>query len=239
MTPGSYAEYAQVPARLLVKVSDALPLDVAAAALLQGLTAHYLVRSTFALKSGDTTLIHAAAGGVGLLLVQMAKAIGATVIATTSTKGKAALVREAGADHVVLYSTEDFEESARAITGGAGVDVVYDSVGATTFSRSLKCLKPRGMMVSFGQSSGSVEPFSPLELAANGSLFLTRPNLAHYMRNRAETEWRAGELFTSLEQGKLKVRIDSTYPLSEAGKAHRALESRGTAGKLLIHPSQA
>ncbi len=238
MTTGAYAEYAKVPARVMLKIPDAISFDLAAAALLQGLTAHYLLRSTFELKAGQTALIHAAAGGVGLLLVQMAKSLGATVIATTSTEEKAALVRGAGADHVVLYSSQDFLDAVKEITAGAGVDVVYDSVGATTFSRSLKCLKPRGMMVTFGQSSGPIEPFSPLELAANGSLFLTRPNLAHYMRDRAETEWRAGELFASIAEGKLNVRVDSSYALAEAGKAQTALESRGTAGKLLIHPGQ-
>ncbi|MCW5965060.1 MAG: quinone oxidoreductase [Bryobacterales bacterium] len=238
MTTGAYAEYAKVPTRVLVKVPDAISLDIAAAALLQGLTAHYLVRSSFELKAGHTALIHAAAGGVGLLLVQMAKALGAFVIATTSTEEKAALVREAGADHTILYSSQDFLEATRTLTGGTGVDVVYDSVGASTFTRSLRCLKPRGMMVTFGQSSGPIEPFSPLRLAEYGSLFLTRPNLAHYLRDRQETDWRAGELFASIEQGKLHVRVDSTYALSEAGKAQTALESRGTAGKLLIHPGR-
>lgn len=238
MTAGAYAEFTKVPARLLVKVPDAMSLEQAAAALLQGLTSHYLVRSTFPLAAGHTALIHAAAGGVGLLLVQMAKALGAVVIATTSTEEKAALAREAGADHVVLYNTTDFLEAVKEITGGAGVDVVYDSVGVTTFARGLKCLKPRGMMVSFGQSSGPVEPLSPLELAANGSLFLTRPNLAHYMRDRAETEWRARELFASIAEGKLHVRVDSTYSLADAAQAHRALESRATAGKLLIVPGR-
>ncbi len=236
MATGAYAEYAVVPAKVMVKIPDAMDSHLAAAALLQGLTAHYLVHSTFELKAGQTALIHAAAGGVGLLLVQMAKVLGATVIATTSTEEKAALVRAAGAHHVVLYSSQEFLGPVKDITGGAGVDVVYDSVGATTFSNSLKCLKPRGMMVTFGQSSGPIPPFSPLELAANGSLFLTRPNLAHYMRDRAETEWRAGELFASMLDGKLQVRVDSTYALADAGKAHTALESRGTAGKLLIHP---
>lgn len=239
MTAGGYAEYARVPARVLVKVPDSVSTKLAAAVLLQGLTAHYLVRSTYALQSGDTALIHAAAGGVGLLLVQMAKMLGATVIATTSTEEKAALVRGAGADHVVLYSAQDFQEAVKETTDGKGVDVVYDSVGATTFSRSLKCLKPRGMMVTFGQSSGPVEPFSPLELSANGSLFLTRPNLANYMRDRTETEWRAGELFQSLVEGHLRVRLDSEYALGDAAKAHLALESRATAGKLLLLPHAA
>lgn len=238
MTPGSYAEYAKVPARVLAKVPEGISLDQAAAAFLQGLTAHYLVRSTFELKAGQTALVHAAAGGVGLLLVQMAKSIGATVIATTSTEEKAALVREAGADHVVLYSSQDFLAAAREITGGKGVDVVYDSVGASTFTNSLKSLKPRGMLVSFGQSSGPVAPLSPLELSANGSLYLTRPNLAQYIQTREEIEWRTGELFGSISSGKLKVRIDAAYPLAEAAAAHIALESRTTAGKLILHPGE-
>ncbi len=234
MTPGSYAEYAKVPVRVLAKAPDTLALDQAAAALLQGLTAHYLVRSTFELKAGQTALVHAAAGGVGLLLVQMAKAIGAKVIATTSTKEKAALVEEAGADRVLLYSDGDFAATAREWNGGQGVDVVYDSVGAATFAGSLKSLRPRGMLVTFGQSSGPVTPLSPLELSANGSLYLTRPNLANYMQTREEIDWRSSELFDSISSGKLKVRVDSAYPLQDAAKAHTALESRGTAGKLIL-----
>lgn len=239
MATGAYAQYAVVPAKVMVKIPDAMADNQAAAALLQGLTAHYLVRSTFALKPGHTAVIHAAAGGVGLLLVQMAKALGATVIGTTSSEQKAALVREAGADFVVRYDLLDFVEAVKEITDGAGADVVYDSVGASTFSRSLQCLKPRGMLVSFGQSSGPIQPLSPLELAAHGSLYLTRPNLAHYMLSREETNWRAGELFESILALQLKVRVDSMYSLTEVAKAHEALESRRTAGKLLVVPGQA
>ena len=236
MQPGAYAEYATVPSRVVVKMPDDVSFDLAAAAMLQGLTAHYLVKSTCLLQAGQIALIHAAAGGVGLLLVQMAKALGATVIGTTSTEEKAALVRNAGADHVVLYTEEDFLPAVKRITNNGGVHVVYDSVGATTFSSGLKCLKPRGTMVSFGQSSGPVEPISPLELSANGSLYLTRPTLAHYMLDRAELDWRAGELFGMIESGALDVRIDSTFSLADAAAAHVALESRKTAGKVLLIP---
>jgi NADPH2:quinone reductase len=236
MNPGGYAEFATVPARVVAKLPDALSFEMAAAAMLQGLTAHYLVKSTFPLQPGQTALIHAAAGGVGLLLVQMAKALGATVIGTTSTEAKAELVRGAGADHVVLYQEADFVAPVKELTQGQGVNVVYDSVGAATFHGSLKCLRPRGMMVSFGNASGPVEPVTPLELASGGSLYLTRPNLAHYMQDRAEFEWRTGELFELLSTGALSVRIDSTYPLADASKAQVALASRTTAGKLLLLP---
>jgi NADPH2:quinone reductase len=236
MHPGGYAEYATVPARVVTKIPEGIRFELAAAAMVQGLTAHYLVKSTFPLQPGQTALVHAAAGGVGLLLVQMAKALGATVIGTTSTEAKAELVRAAGADHVVLYSGEDFVGPVKDLTHGQGAHVVYDSVGAATFRNSLKCLRPRGMMVSFGNASGPVEPVAPLELAAGGSLFLTRPNLAHYMLDRAEYDWRTGELFEMIGAGKLSVRIHSTYPLADASKAHVALESRSTAGKLLLIP---
>lgn len=236
MNPGGYAEYATVPARVVAKLPDSLSFETAAAAMLQGLTAHYLVKSTFPLQAGQTALIHAAAGGVGLLLVQMAKALGATVIGTTSTEAKAELVRGAGADHVVLYQEADFVDPVKQLTQGQGVHVVYDSVGAATFHSSLKCLRPRGMMVSFGNASGPVEPVTPLELASGGSLYLTRPNLAHYMLDRAEFDWRTSELFGLLSTGALSVRIDSTYPLADASKAHVALASRSTAGKLLLLP---
>jgi len=237
MKPGGYAEYAVVPARVLAKVPAGISLDVAAAAFLQGLTAHYLVKSTFPLQPEHTAIVHAAAGGVGLLLVQMAKSIGAKVIATTSTPEKAELARQAGADHVVLYTSKSFLEAAKQITDGRGVDVVYDSVGASTFADGLKSLRPRGMMVTFGQSSGPIAPFSPLELSANGSLYLTRPNLANYMQTPEEINWRAGELFGSIASGALQVRIDSAYKLEDAGKAQEALASRATAGKLILHPS--
>lgn len=236
MSPGGYAEYATVPARVVVHLPDAVSFDLGAAAMLQGLTAHYLSKSTFPLQAGQTALIHAAAGGVGLLLVQMAKAIGATVIGTTSTEAKAELVRKAGADHVVLYTEEDFVAAVKRLTADKGVHVVYDSVGATTFDGSLKCLRPRGMLVSFGQSSGPVAPIQPLVLSTSGSLYLTRPNLSHYMLDRSEVEWRTGELFAMLAEGKLDVRVDKRYPLAEAAQAHIALESRKTAGKLILVP---
>ena len=196
----------------------------------------FLASQTAYLKPGQTALVHAAAGGVGLLLVQMAKAIGAEVIGTTSTEAKAQLVRHAGADHVVRYTEEDFVAVVKERTGGKGADVVYDSVGATTFEVSLQSLRPRGMMVSFGQSSGPVQPIAPLILSTNGSLYLTRPNLAHYMLDRAEVEWRTGELFGMIADGKLDVRVDARYPLAEAAQAHIALESRKTAGKLILIP---
>lgn len=236
MSPGGYAESVTIPARSVVKLPDAVSFDLGAAAMLQGLTAHYLVKSTFALQPGQTALVHAAAGGVGLLLVQMAKAIGAVVIGTTSTEAKAQLVRRAGADHVVRYTEEDFVAVVKERTGGKGADVVYDSVGATTFEGSLQSLRPRGMMVSFGQSSGPVQPIAPLVLSTNGSLYLTRPNLAHYMLDRAEVEWRTGELFGMITGGKLDVRVDARYPLAQAAQAHIALESRKTAGKLILIP---
>jgi NADPH2:quinone reductase len=237
MVRGSYAEYAVVPAWQLVKVPDALDLKLAAACMLQGMTAHYLTHSTFQLKKGDTALIHAAAGGAGLLIVQMAKRLGARVIGTVSTDAKAALAREAGADELILYTRQDFEAEAKRLNGERGVDVVYDSVGQTTFLKSLNCLRPRGMMALFGQSSGPVEPFDPGLLAAKGSLFLTRPSLAQYAATREELLCRAGEVLKWVESGSLKIRIDKTYRLAEAPQAHRDLEGRKTSGKLLLVPS--
>ncbi len=236
MSPGGYAEYAVIPSRFAVKLPDAVSYELGAAAMLQGLTAHYLVKSTFPLAAGQTALVHAAAGGVGLLLVQMAKALGATVIGTTSTEAKAELARNAGCDHVVLYTKEDFLGAVKRLTGGDGVSVVYDSVGASTFEGSMKSLRPRGMMVSFGQSSGPVPPIAPLLLSSGGSLYLTRPVLTHYMLDRDEVSWRTGELFGMLAAGKLHVRVDSRYALADAAQAHIALESRKTAGKLILEP---
>lgn len=236
MALGGYAEYAVVPSRFAVKLPETVSFDLGAAVLLQGLTAHYLVKSTFPLQAGQTALVHAAAGGVGLLLVQMAKALGATVIGTTSTEAKAELARNAGCDHVVLYSKEDFLEAVKRLTDGTGVHVVYDSVGASTFDASMKALRPRGMMVSFGQSSGPIPPIAPLMLSAGGSLYLTRPVLTHYMLTRDEVEWRTRELFGALASGALHVRVDNRYPLAEAAAAHVALESRKTAGKLILIP---
>src|SRR5262245_1069022 len=234
MARGSYAEFAVVPAAQLVKLPDGLGLDQAAAALLQGMTAHYLTRSTFPLKAGDCCLVHAAAGGAGLLVVQQAKALGARVIGTVSTEAKAQLARDHGADDIIRYTEQDFEQEVRRLTGGRGVDVVYDSVGKTTFDKSLGSLRPRGMMVLFGQSSGSVPPFDPTILNGKGSLFLTRPSLAHYLLTRDELLWRAGDVLRWLDEGKLKLRIDRTYPLADVASAHRDLEARRTAGKLLI-----
>ncbi len=233
---GSYAEYAVVPAWLLVPIPAALDTRQAVAAMLQGLTAHYLIHSSYPLHPGDTALVHAAAGGVGLLLVQMSKRRGARVIGTVSTEAKARLAREAGADEVILYTQADFEAETKRLTGGIGVNVVYDSVGKTTFDKSLNCLRPRGYLVLYGQASGAVPPLDPQVLSAKGSLFLTRPTLAHHMRDRAELLERAGDLFKWIAAGELKVRIDRTFPLKEAAEAHRYLQGRHTMGKVLLIP---
>jgi NADPH:quinone reductase len=234
MARGSYAEYAVVPAWQLVKIPGHVDFATAAAAMLQGMTAHYLTHSTFALKNGDACLVHAAAGGVGGLIVQMARMLGARVFGTVSTAEKAAIARAAGADETILYTQQDFESEVKRLTGGRGVDVVYDSVGKTTFDQSLNSLRPRGTMALFGQSGGSVPPFDPALLNAKGSLFLTRPSLAHYLLTREELLWRAGDVLGWIDSGKLKLRIDRTYPLAEAAQAHRDLESRRTAGKLVL-----
>jgi NADPH:quinone reductase len=236
MYPGAYAEYAAVPAGKLVKIPDGVTAQQAAATMLQGMTAHYLVTSTYALKAGDTALIHAAAGGVGLLLIQLAKRIGARAIGTVSTEAKVQLAREAGADDVILYTEQDFEAETRRLTGGKGVQVVYDSVGQTTFLKSLNSLAPRGMLALFGQSSGPVASFDPALLAQKGSLFLTRPSLAAYAATREELLWRAGELFDWINAGELKLRIEKTFPLADAAEAHRQLEGRKTTGKVLLLP---
>ena len=233
---GSYAEYALVPAAQLVKVPDGLNLEQAAAVLLQGMTAHYLTRSTYPLKAGETALVHAGAGGVGLLLTQMAAHIGARVITTVSTDAKAALSREAGASDVILYTEQDFESEVKRLTGGKGVDVAYDSVGKTTFDGSLSCLRPRGMLALFGASSGPVPPFDPILLNSKGSLFLTRPTLWHYIATRAELEWRAGEVLGWVADGELRVRTEHTYPLAQAAQAQIDLEARKTTGKILLVP---
>jgi NADPH2:quinone reductase len=234
MARGSYAEYAAVPSAQLVKLPAHVDFPAAAAAMLQGMTAHYLTHSAFALKSGDTCLVHAAAGGAGGLIVQMAKMLGARVFGTVSTEAKAEIARSHGADEIILYTERDFETEVKRLTAGRGVDVVYDSVGKTTFDRSLSCLRPRGLMALFGQSSGAVPPFDPVVLNAKGSLFLTRPALGHYVLTRAELLWRAGDVLGWLDSGKLKLRIDHTYALADAASAHRDLESRKTAGKLLL-----
>jgi NADPH2:quinone reductase len=236
MARGSYAEYAVVPAWQLVKTPEGLDPKVAAAAMLQGMTAHYLTHSAYPLKQGDTGLLHAAAGGAGLLILQMAKMLGARVIGTVSTDAKAVLAREAGADEIILYTVQDFEVEVKRLTGGRGVDVVYDSVGQTTFLKGLNCLRPRGMMALFGQSSGPVEPFDPGLLAAKGSLFMTRPTLFQYAATREELLWRAGDVLSWIRSGSLKVRIEKTYRLAEAPQAHRDLEGRKTSGKLLLLP---
>ena len=236
MARGSYAEYASVPAANLVPVPDSISDEQAAAVMLQGMTAHYLTHSTFTLKPGQTCLIHAAAGGAGLMLVQIAKIAGATVIGTVSTEQKADLVRHHGGDHVILYTQADFLAEVKKITGNKGVDVVYDSVGSTTFHKSLDCLRPRGMMVSFGQSSGPVGPIDPLLLSQKGSLFLTRPSLGNYIHEPEELKWRAADLFSWIGSGRLSLHIQKIYPLHDAAEAHRDLESRRTTGKLLLKP---
>ena len=235
-TPGSYATHVLVSAERAVHVPDGMDFKLAAAACLQGLTAHYLSHDTFRLGPGHTALIHAAAGGVGLLLVQFAKRAGAKVLGTVSTSQKADLARQAGADELILYGEQDFEAETRRLTGGQGVDVVYDSVGATTFEKSLRSLKPRGYLVLFGQSSGAVAALDPQLLSAHGSLFLTRPTLAHYTLTRAELVARANELFAAIGAGALEIRIGRTFPLAEAAAAHRALEARLTTGKVLLVP---
>ena len=234
MIPGSYAEYAIVAAARLVPIPSNIEARVAAALMLQGMTAHYLTHNTYSLKKGDTALIHAAAGGVGLLLIQIAKQLGAKVIGTVSTEAKAKLAKEAGADHVILYTQTDFLAEVKKLTDGRGLEVVYDSVGQTTFDKSLECLKPRGYMVLFGQSSGPVAPFDPARLAARGSLFLTRPSLAHYSLDRAELLQRASDIFNWAAAGTLKVRIDKSFPMAEAAEAHRQLEGRKTTGKVIL-----
>ena len=237
MARGSYAEYAAVPAWQLIKIPHALDFKVAAASMLQGMTAHYLTHSVYALKAGDTALVHAAAGGAGLLIVQMAKMLGARVIGTVSTAAKAALAKDAGAHEIILYTSQDFEVEVKRLTGDRGVDVVYDSVGQTTFLKSLNCLRPRGMMALFGQSSGPVTSFDPGILAAKGALFLTRPSLAQYAATRDELLWRARDTLAWVQSGSLKIRIEKTYRLAEAPQAHRDLEGRKTSGKLLLAPS--
>jgi NADPH:quinone reductase len=231
---GSYAEYIAAPANRMVAVPAGVSDREAAAVMLQGMTAHYLAYSTFPLKPGQTALVHAAAGGVGLLLVQIAHNIGARVIGTVSTEEKAKLAREAGADDIIFYTRDDFESETRRLTGGKGVDVVYDSVGKTTFEKGLNVLRPRGMMVLFGGSSGAVPPFDPIALSAKGSLFLTRPTLGHYTATREELEGRASDLFTMLAGKKLKLRFEHIYSLADAQQAHRDLEGRKTTGKLLL-----
>jgi NADPH2:quinone reductase len=233
---GSYAEYALASAAQLVKVPAGLSMQQAAAAMLQGMTAHYLSHSTRPLKAGETALVHAGAGGVGLLLTQMAARLGARVITTVSTAEKAKLSREAGAAEVILYTEQDFVEEVKRLTGGKGVDVVYDSVGKTSFEGSLNCLRPRGLLALFGASSGPVPPFDLIQLSSKGSLFVTRPTLWHYVATREELEWRAGDVLGWAAKGELKLRTEHVYPLAEAAQAQTEMEARRTTGKILLEP---
>jgi NADPH2:quinone reductase len=233
---GAYAQYAVVPAARLVGLPAGITTRQGAAAMLQGLTAHYLACSTYPLKSGDTCLVHAAAGGVGLLLCQIAKMRGARVIGTVSTEDKAKLAREAGASEVILYTRQDFEAEVKRLTDGKGLQVVYDSVGQTTFDKGFNCLAPRGMMALYGQSSGPIGPFDPQTLNAKGSLFLTRPSLNHHIITRAELLQRSEELLGWIRDGKVKLRTEFEFPLKDASEAHRALEGRKTTGKVLLIP---
>jgi NADPH2:quinone reductase len=234
--PGSYATQNVVPADRLVTLPAGLDARAGASAMLQGMTAHYLAHSTYPLKPGDACLIHAAAGGVGLLLCQMAKRAGARVIGTVSTEEKAALAREAGAHDVILYTRQDFEAEVKRLTGGKGLQVVYDSVGRDTFEKGFNCLAMRGYMVLYGQSSGPVGLLDPQVLNAKGSLFLTRPSLFHYIATRDDLVRRAGEVLSWIQKGELKLRIGATFPLAEAAQAHRDLEGRRTTGKVLLIP---
>lgn len=234
--PGTYATLAVAPAARLIKLPDGITTQQAAAALLQGMTAHYLLHSTFPVLAGETILIHAGAGGTGLLLIQLAKRLGARVITTVSTDDKAVLARGVGADEVILYTREDVVERVKEITAGKGLPVVYDSVGKTTFEASLKCLKPRGMLVLFGGASGAVPPFDLIRLSTMGSLYVTRPTLKDYISSRVELEERAGDIFGLVAEGGLKVRVGGTYRLQDAAQAHRDLEGRKSTGKLILVP---
>ncbi|MEE9247659.1 MAG: quinone oxidoreductase [Dehalococcoidia bacterium] len=233
---GSYAEYANVPVRRMIKLPDSVDFSLAAAVMGQGMTAHYLAHSAYPLKPSDTCLVHAAAGGVGLLLTQVAKLLGARVIGTVSTQEKAKAARSAGCDHVILYTEQDFETEVCRFTEGRGVQVVYDSVGKTTFDKGINCLAPRGYMILYGQSSGMVSPIDPQTLNQHGSLFLTRPSGIHYTATRDELVWRATDIFGWAASGELKVHIDAHLPLHQAAQAHRRLEERRNIGKVLLRP---
>jgi NADPH:quinone reductase len=233
---GSYAEYGAIPANVLVELPESVSFEDGAAVMLQGMTAHYLTHSTFPLKPGNVCLVHAAAGGTGSLIVQMAKIAGATVIGTASTKEKVQLAKEHGADHVISYTEADFVEESKRITEGKGVDVVYDSVGQTTFHKSLDCLRPRGMMVTFGQSSGPIGEIDPIVLMQKGSLFLTRPTMGNYLATPEEIAWRASDIFRWIAEKRLRTNIHQLYPLCDAAAAHRDLEGRKTSGKLILKP---
>lgn len=232
MVRGSYAEYAAVPSKMLVRVPDGIDLRIAASAMLQGMTAHYLTHSTFPLKAGHTVLVHAGAGGTGRLIVQIATMLGARVIATVGSEAKAELARQAGATDAILYDRQDWVAEVKRLTGG--VDVVYDSVGQATFLKGLDCIKPRGMMVHFGVASGQIEPFDTRGLTTRGSLFLARPTLGSHISDPAELAWRSGDIFRWISEGKTQLSIDREYPLADAAEAHRDLESRKSAGKLLL-----
>lgn len=234
--PGSYAEFAAVPEEKLVTLPATISFNEGAATLLQGCTAHFLCHSTYPVKPGDVCLVHAAAGGVGLLLTQMIKMLGATVVATVSTPAKATLAKIAGADHAILYTQTDFEEEVKALTNGKGVDVVFDAVGKTTFEKSINCLKALGTMVLYGNASGPVTEFNPAILGRKGSLFLTRPTIFDYLADRETLDWRSGDLFRWIAQGKLKLRLEHCYPLIDASSAHAALEGRATTGKIILNP---
>jgi NADPH2:quinone reductase len=234
--PGAYAEHAAVPAARLVVLPAGVSTKQGAAAMLQGMTAHYLATSTYPLKSGDTCLVHAAAGGVGLLLCQMAKMRGARVLGTVSTDEKAKLAREAGADEVIIYTRQDFEQEVKRLTGGKGLQVVYDGVGKTTWEKSLNSLAPRGLMALYGQSSGPIGTIDPGILNTKGSLFLTRPSLNHHIASREELVQRAGDVLGWIRDGKLRVRMELEFPLKDVADAHRALEGRQTTGKVLLIP---
>jgi NADPH2:quinone reductase len=234
--PGTYAEAVVVPANRAVRLPGRITFEQAAAAMLQGMTAHYLALDTYPVRKGDTVLVHAAAGGVGLLLVQLIRMRGGRVIATVSTPEKAELARAAGADQLILYTEKDFVDEVKRMTAGRGVQAVYDSVGRTTFLKSLECLAPRGVMVSFGQSSGPVDPIAPALLSAKGSLFLTRPTLGHYIADAASLRRRAGDVLGWVARGRLSLRIGASFGLQEAAVAHRLLESRATSGKVLLLP---
>ncbi|HLK51642.1 MAG TPA: quinone oxidoreductase [Bryobacteraceae bacterium] len=234
MVRGSYAEYAAVPAKMLVRLPAEIDFAKAAATMLQGMTAHYLTHSTFPLKRGQTALVHAAAGGTGRLIVQIAALLGARVIATVGTPAKADLARQAGASETILYDQQDWVAEVKRLTGGAGVDVVYDSVGKATYLKGFDCLRPRGMMVHFGVASGPIEPLDTRTLTAKGSVFLARPTLASHVSDPKELAWRAADLFQWIGEGKITLRIDREYPLAEAAQAHRDMEARKTTGKLLL-----
>ena len=236
MSRGAYAQLALVPAHLLVALPDHVSFEQGAAAMLQGMTAHYLTHSAYPLEAGSTALVHAAAGGTGALIVQLAKLRGARVFGTAGSEQKLQIAREAGCDAVINYNTQDFEAETKRLTDGRGVDVIYDSVGQSTFLKGLNAIRPRGTMVLFGQSSGAVAPFDPGMLNPKGSLYLTRPSLAHYIANDQELHWRAGEILRRVADGSLQLRIDRSYALADAPQAHRDLEARNTAGKLLLIP---